>query len=111
MPQASHSVNEAPSTYVPPAPFVCTWKPNGFGSAWVQLAGELDFATLPAFERTLRDAQRSAGTVSIDLQALAFIDCSGLKAILDADAAARRAGNRLVLLRGSGQVDRVLALT
>ena len=50
-----------------------------------------------------------ASTVSIDLQDLEFIDCAGLGAIVDAGE--RRDGSRLILVRGSGQVDRVLRLT
>lgn len=66
---------------------------------------------MPAFKRVLRGAQSEAETVSLDLQELAFIDCSALKEVLDADAFADRTGRTLTLVRGSGQVDRVMVLT
>lgn len=101
----------AGTSYVPPSPFLCTWTADEFGSSRIHLRGELDLSTLPVFQERLRDAQRYAGSVSIDLRELEFIDCAALDAILDADAVARRAGGSLSLVRGSGQVDRVLELT
>jgi anti-anti-sigma factor len=105
------SASATPNGFVPPSPFACGWKSDGFESAWIHLGGELDLATLPLFRQTLREAQQSAGAVSIDLQSLEFIDCAALGVILDAHALARREGKGLTLLRGSGQVDRVLGLT
>ncbi len=100
----------ARSSALPPT-FACSCKADGFGSVCVHLAGELDLSTLPALRHTLREAQLGASIVSIDLQELTFIDCSALKVILEADGVAQRAGNRLILVRGAGQVDRVLKLT
>ncbi len=105
----------APSSEVPSkfavAPFVCACKANGVGSVCLHLEGELDLANVPEFKRALQTAQSEAETVSLDLQGLAFIDCSALKEVLDADAFARRTGRTLILVRGSGQVDRVLLVT
>lgn len=111
MPQASLPISTAASTDVLPLPFVCSWKQDGLGSACVHLSGELDLSTLPIFRQTLQDAQLNASTVSIDLQELTFVDCSALGAILNASSVAQGSGGRLTLVRGSGQVDRVLALT
>lgn len=111
MAQASLSNSTAASTDALPLPFVCSWKQDGLGSACVHLSGELDLSTLPVFRQTLQDAQLNASTVSIDLQELAFVDCSGLGAILNASSVAQESGSRLALVRGSGQVDRVLKLT
>jgi anti-anti-sigma factor len=94
-----------------PVPFACSWKDDGFRSVWVHLEGELDLAVVAKFQAVLQEAQRSAGTVSIDLQELGFIDCAALKVIVDANAAVRQEGNQLILVRGYGQVDRVLQLT
>lgn len=101
----------ATGSFASPSPFACSWKSDGLGSARVHLEGELDLSTLPSFRETLREAQLGASTVSIDLQGLEFIDCAALGAVVDADTLARREGNRLILVRGSGQVDRVLRLT
>ena len=84
MPPASPSVSTTGSFFAP-SPFVCSWKPDGLGSAWVRLGGELDLSTLPLFRETLREAQLSANAVSIDLQGLEFIDCAALGVIVDAD--------------------------
>lgn len=113
MPQAPPQESTATGSFASPSPFACSWKSDGLGSAWVHLGGELDLSNLPSFRETLREAQLGASTVSIDLQGLEFIDCAGLGAVADADAdaLARREGNRLILVRGSGQVDRVLRLT
>jgi anti-anti-sigma factor len=42
---------------------------------------------------------------------LAFMDSSGVHAIVNAGARVRRLGRRLVILRGPPDVDRVFALT
>jgi len=111
MSQASPSASMRVRSLAPPLPFACSWKSDGFESVWVHLSGELDRSTLSAFQRTLEEAQLSARTVSIDLQGLEFIDCAALGAIVAAEALARQEGGGLTLVRGSGQVDRVLALT
>lgn len=111
MSQTSLSANGAAADSADPLPFACSWKADGFRSAWIHLEGELDLAVVAEFQAVLQEAQRSASTVSIDLQELGFIDCAALKAIVDAHAAARQEGHRLILVRGSGQVDRMLQLT
>lgn len=109
--QASSSPrSEVPSKFAVP-PFVCACKADGSGSICLHVEGELDRANVPAFKRALQGAQSEAGTVSLDLQELTFIDCSALKEVLDADALARQRGRTLLLVRGAGQVDRVMALT
>jgi anti-anti-sigma factor len=111
MSQTSPDPNsEARAKFVPP-PFLCECKADGFGSVRIHLEGELDLANVSEFGRELQAAQSEAKTVSLDLQELALVDCSALKEILEADASARLTGGKLILVRGSGQVDRVLALT
>jgi anti-sigma B factor antagonist len=99
--------------FCPPIPssFSCTWEEGGTGAAWVHVAGEVDIATSPQFEQTLREAQRYARLVVLDLRALTFIDCRGVRVILDAARDARQAESRLILVRGQANVDRVLTLT
>ena len=78
----------------------------------VELAGELDLATAPKLEEELRRVEeRGAGLILLDLQKLAFMDSSGLRSVLAADARAREAGRRLVLVRGDERVQRVLRIT
>jgi anti-anti-sigma factor len=91
--------------------FVCSWTDGGLDAAWVHVAGELDVATAPQLERTLRLPQLQALLVVLDLRELTVMDTSGVHAIVDASIRARRAGRRLVLLRGPPNVNRLLALT
>ena len=95
---------------VPPA-FVCSRTNGGLDAAWVHLAGALDLARTPQLERTLRDSQSQARLVVLDLRELAFMDCCGAHAIVNASISARQLGRRLVLLRGPPNVDRMFTLT
>ena len=66
----------------------------------VSVSGEVDLATAPALERTLRDAaDDQSGEVIVDLTCCSFLDSRGLTALL---ATRKRLGNsdrslRLVL--------------
>jgi anti-anti-sigma factor len=90
-------------------PFVCSSSRGSLNSEWVHVAGALDIATTPQLEKSLRASH--ARLVVLDLRDLGFMDCSGVHAIVDASAVARREGRRLVLVRGIPDVDRVFALT
>jgi hypothetical protein len=57
------------------------------------------------------EAHRAARVVVLDLRELCFIDGSGVHVILDAADDCGRSGGRLLIVRGSVQVERVLALT
>jgi anti-sigma B factor antagonist len=93
-----------------PVPFVCRWKQDGSGSARIHLEGELDLSNRDLLRRELEAAQLNANVVSVDLRGLTFIDCSAVSILFEASAAARELGNRLILIPGSGQVDRILTL-
>ncbi len=78
----------------------------------VVLSGELDLATAPKLEDELRRVEEAGpGIIVVDLQALSFMDSSGLRALLAADARSREAGRRFVLVRGDERVQRVLRIT
>ena len=91
-------------------PLACTWSDGGAGVAWVHVAGELDLATSRQLAQALHDAPRRAHVVVVDLRDLIFIDTAGVHVIIDAAAAARRSGRRLVAVRGPGHVDAVFTL-
>jgi len=95
---------------LPPSAFECSWTDRAGDVAWVHLAGELDIATAPQLERTLRKSQARARTVVLDLRELVFMDVSGAHAIVNASLRAREAHRRLVVLRGPSHVNRVFAL-
>ena len=92
-------------------PFQCSWTDGGLNAAWVHLAGELDVDTTPQLEQTLRDPHSQTHLVVLDMRDLAFMDSSGVHAIVNAGARVRRLGRRLVILRGPPDVDRVFGLT
>lgn len=69
----------------------------GPGTAHVRLAGELDLATSGGLSRELRFAISAFARVVLDLGAVAFIDSTGLSAILGATAEARERGRLLEL--------------
>src|SRR5689334_7077501 len=94
-----------------PPPFQCSWADGGLDAAWVYLAGELDIATTPWLERALREPTLPARLIVLDLRDLAFIDSSGVHAIVDASIRARQLGHRMLLLCGGPGVDRVFTLT
>jgi anti-sigma B factor antagonist len=100
-----------PRAEVLPPAFRCWWRSGDPKAAWVHVAGELDVATAPDFERVVREAERQAGLVVLDLRELAFIDSSGLHAIVNANIRARRLGRRLIVLRGPPTVHRMFTLT
>jgi anti-anti-sigma factor len=77
----------------------------------VHVAGELDMATAPELERTLRERLLLARQVVLDLRGVTFMDTRGVYVIVEATARARQAGRRLVILRGPPPIDRVFALT
>jgi anti-sigma B factor antagonist len=95
---------------LPPA-FVCSWTNGSVDSARVHVEGELDIATTPQLQKTLLEPQLQAQLVVLDLRELAFLDNSGVHAIVNASISARQVGRRLVLLRGGLDVDRVFTLT
>ena len=110
---------EMPASLIPlggrakflPQPFACSWTSGAPDSANVHVIGELDIATTPQLRRTLREPQLQAQLVVLDLREVAFIDASGVHAIVSASRRARKIGHRLVLLRGGLDVDRVFTLT
>ena len=98
----------APAGALPP-PFPCSCTSGGLDAARVYVGGELDIATTPQLERTLDASQ--ARLVVLDLREVAFLDSSGMHAIVNAGIRARQAGRRLVLVRVPSNVHRMLALS
>ena len=110
----SHSVSPesiADQAHVLAPAFDCSWRDGGRNAAWVHLAGELDVDTTPLLEWALRAPDSQAQLIVLDMRDLAFMDSSGVHAIVNAGARERQLGRRLVILRGPPEVDRVFALT
>jgi anti-anti-sigma factor len=109
MPQASVVRSSTAASRYAARPFACTAKVLS-SAAWIQAAGELDFAASLRLGQTLRKARLSRVLV-LDLRELTFIHRFGVWVILDAAQGAQRAGGRVMLVRGPPQVDRQLALS
>jgi anti-anti-sigma factor len=76
----------------------------------VTVGGELDIVRVPELDRQLRAAARDASLVVLDLRPLEFLDSSGAALILTTARRIRKAGGRLVVMRGSVDVQWLLAL-
>lgn len=82
------------------------------GAVKVILQGELDLASAHQMEEHFAAIDEQApARVVIDLAGLEFIDSSGLRVLLLADARARERGYELVLLPGPDSVQRVFEMT
>ncbi|MBA3329164.1 MAG: STAS domain-containing protein [Solirubrobacterales bacterium] len=82
------------------------------GPARVAVDGELDLVSVGRFEAAMaRAEQRGDDPLVVDLRELAFMDSSGLRAILEAYKRGLSAGRRLTLVCGPGAVHRVLEIT
>ena len=80
--------------------------------AVLALRGELDLSSAPAVEAAVQRAiERGARLLVLDLRELAFMDSTGLRTVLRADALAREAGARLALVDGAEPVRRVFEMT
>jgi anti-anti-sigma factor len=78
----------------------------------VRLFGDFDITGFQQVDEELRRIQSNGQpTVTLDLRGLAFIDSSGIRAILKADARARAMGRRLRLIAGPERVHKVFQIT
>lgn len=82
-------------------------------TARVAPVGDLDLATNGELERVLRDLQGKESIVHLvlDLRGLRFLDSTGLATIIRADAAARRDGFNMALIKAPPNVHRVFVLS
>jgi anti-sigma B factor antagonist len=81
------------------------------GATLLACIGELDLATVPAFEDALCRAEADGRAIILDLSGLDFIDSRGLGTILALDRRVRESGGRLTIVRGPAAVDRVFEIT
>jgi anti-sigma B factor antagonist len=76
------------------------------------LTGELDIAGAGRVEQELeRIEQDPPATIVLDLRELAFMDSTGLRVIVAADSRAREQARRLVVVRGTDTVQRIIEMT
>jgi anti-sigma B factor antagonist len=78
----------------------------------IVLAGELDLATAQRLEQELKRVEATdARSILVDLSGLAFMDSTGIRILVAADARSRADSERLALRRGPAAVQRVVELT
>lgn len=97
---------------VPMSTFELTTERGENGAVRLRLSGELDIATAPQVEQELeRQEVETPPVLVLDLRGLKFMDSTGLRTVLGADARAREGGRRLVVVRGPAAVDRIFSVT
>jgi anti-sigma B factor antagonist len=75
----------------------------------LELSGEFDLAAEPIFQRELEPALTTSKLV-LDLSRVTFMDSTGLRLVLEADARVRENGGRCVVVQGSGSVHHLIKL-
>jgi anti-anti-sigma factor len=78
----------------------------------IAIQGELDLATAPGLEAEFERVGALDGIerVIVDLRELAFLDSTGLEAIVKFDARSRAAGVEVAVVRGPRAVERLFAV-
>ena len=78
----------------------------------IAIQGELDLATAPQLDAEFERVAALDGieVVVVDLRELAFLDSTGLEAIVKFDARSRAAGVELAVVRGPRAVERLFAV-
>ncbi len=95
----------------PPGPLVISCVMDN-GTASIALEGELDLANAPQLEERLADIEGTRPSrLVVDLGRLVFIDSTGLRVLLQADARAREDGRELTLRPGDAAVQRAFEVT
>ncbi|HYH88430.1 MAG TPA: STAS domain-containing protein [Solirubrobacteraceae bacterium] len=81
-------------------------------SVRVAPVGELDIATVEKLRAEV-DRLREAGFAKLvlDLRGVRFLDSTGLRLVLELDAAAKDSSQELMLIRGSDVVQRIFEVT
>jgi anti-sigma B factor antagonist len=78
----------------------------------IEVSGELDLAGVPVLESAVRDLElATVRDLVLDLRRLAFIDATGLTAVLDLYAECQSVDATLTILPGPPNVHRLFALT
>ncbi len=82
------------------------------GTIRVALLGELDISSAPRVEEEIERLEAAKPAVLVlDLRGLAFMDSTGLRLVVGADARAREQGRRLAIVRGPDVVQRIFTVT
>jgi anti-sigma B factor antagonist len=92
--------------------FALTIEPLAGDAVRVALRGELDLEHAYTFDEEMRRVEGARPScLVLDLRGLSFLDSSGLARLLAANGRARREKRKLVLVRGTKAVQRLLQIT
>jgi anti-sigma B factor antagonist len=92
--------------------FALTIEPLAGDAVRVALRGELDLEHAYTFDEEMRRVEGARPScLVLDLRGLSFLDSSGLARLLAANSRARREKRKLVLVRGTKAVQRLLQIT
>jgi anti-anti-sigma factor len=81
------------------------------GAVRIAVAGELDLASALTFDEEVRRAEeRHPSALVLDLRRLRFMDSTGLRLIMSAQARARTRGRRFAIVQGSEPIRRLFRL-
>lgn len=95
-----------------PPRFLGTTVRNGGSGRILELAGELDLASVERLDAELLQTPPDGSSILVvDLRGLTFMDSTGLKSMLQAEQLHRAKGSRLVLVRGEGPIQRVFEIS
>ena len=82
------------------------------GAVHVALRGDLDLTHAYTFDEEMRRVEDDGTScIVVDLRELSFMDSAGVSRLMSARKRARRAGRRLVVVRGGRPIQRLLTLT
>jgi anti-sigma B factor antagonist len=110
--QASVRSTSAPGTWIEHWPLVIRSEREASDSHLVELYGELDLnGEAVLTDELLRVEATDAKKIIVDLSGMEFVDSRGLNALCQAQARSSRDGDRLLFLRGHGQVEKIIDLT
>ena len=81
------------------------------GAVLLAVQGEIDVATIDVLTARLRDVCEEDGAVRVDLRRVGFMDCLGLRALLDLHARGTAMRCRVDFVQGPEPVRRLFELT
>jgi anti-sigma B factor antagonist len=80
--------------------------------ATIHIGGEIDLATCPRLQAVVVDlVDRGCNQLILDLDQVSFLDCAGIRVLVDARRRVQEHGGSVRLVRPRPLVWRVLALT
>jgi anti-sigma B factor antagonist len=81
------------------------------GTVVLTVQGEVDMATVDGLRARLTDACERGAAVTVDLRRVSFLDCTGLRLLLEQAELSARSGCELELIPGPPCVQRLFELT